>query len=296
MRFEVNNYVPGLDITVTGASYIGAPVSHTAMYITKKVQHLLVALNDAEGCLVFAESGMIIPDDLKERHGFLFVDNPQLAYAEFADAFDTEKQEKEKKIPFLNDKGAFISQTARIAEDAYIEPNCIIGPEVVVGRNARILAGCVIKNAIIGDNFLANECAVIGANGFTMATDQDNNKYRIPSLGGVIIGNNVEVGAHDNISRGAAGNTLIDDYVKIDAMVHIGHDAHLMKNVEITAGSIIGGFDIIGEGVYVGLNSAVKNRKSIGTGAVVGMGTNVIDDVLEGTTVIGNPAKKMKRR
>ena len=69
-----------------------------------------------------------------------------------------------------------------------------------------------------------------------------------------------------------------------------------MKNVEITAGSIIGGFDIIGEGVYVGLNSAVKNRKSIGTGAVVGMGTNVIDDVLEGTTVIGNPAKKMKRR
>lgn len=296
MKFEACKYIQGADFTVKGASYIGAPVSNTAMYITKKVKHLLDALNNVEECLVFAESGITVPAELKEKHGFVFVDNPQLAYAEFADAFNEEKQKMEKTIPFLNIKGAYISQTAKIAEDTYIEPGCVIGPDVVIGYNSRILAGCIIKNAVIGDNFLANECAVIGANGFTMATDSDNNKYRIPSLGIVRIGNNVEIGAHDNISRGSAGDTLIDDYVKIDAMVHIGHDVHLKNNVEITAGSIIGGFDILGEGVYVGLNSSIRNRRHVGAGAVIGMGTNVLDNVPEGITVIGSPAKEMKKR
>lgn len=285
-----------MDYSVKGASYIGSPISNTAMYITKKVQHLLVNLNDAEGCLVFAESGMIVPDRIQAKHSFVFVDNPQLAYAEFAERFSKEKQKEESAIPYINMKGAYVSQKANVAKDAYIEPGCVIGPNVIIGENAHILAGCVIKNAVIGANFVANEYAVIGSNGFTMATDANGNKCRIPSLGGVTIGNNVEVGAHDNISRGSAGNTIIDDFVKIDALVHIGHDVHLCKNVEITAGSIIGGFDTIEENVYIGLNSALRNRITIGADAIVGMGTNVIDNVSKEKTVIGNPAKTIKGR
>ena len=113
---------------------------------------------------------------------------------------------------------------------AYIEPGCFIGHNVKIGDNARILYGSVIKNAVVGDNFLCNEYALIGANGFNMAEDLDGNKIRIPSLGYVIIGNNVEIGAYNNISCGSGGDTIIEDWVKIDAHVHLGHDVHLKKN------------------------------------------------------------------
>ena len=143
--------------------------------------------------------------------------------------------------------------------------------------------------------FLCNEQAVIGANGFTMATDRNGNKLRIPTLGGVRIGNHVEVGAHDGISCGSSGNTIIEDYVKLDALVHIGHDVHLEKNVEITAGVIIGGFCTLGEEAYAGINSCLRNRRTIGSNVTIGMGTTVIRDIPANTTVVGNPARELKK-
>lgn len=296
MENEYDKVISDAVFSVKGASYVGSPVSDSAMYITNKVQHLLDNLYDVDNCLIFAESGMIIPDLLQTKHRFVFADNPQLTYAKFAEHFNKEKQKKENAIPFDNVKGAYISQKAVVARDAYIEPGCVIGPGVIIGENACLLAGCVIKNAVIGANFIANEYAVIGSNGFTMATDTYGNKCRIPSLGKVKIGDNVEIGAHDNISRGSAGDTVIDDNVKLDALVHIGHDVHLYKNVEITAGSIIGGFDTLEDNVYIGLNSSLRNRITIGEKSIVGMGTNVISNVSKKVTVIGNPAQIMKRR
>ena len=139
-------------------------------------------------------------------------------------------------------------------------------------KKARILSGTIINNAVNGDNFMSNEYAVIGANGFTMADDKNGNKVRIPSLGKVIICDNVEVGAHDNISRGSAGNTKLSDNVKLDAFVHVGHDAILHKNVEVTAGVIIGGFEEFGNSTFIGLNVILRNRIIIGSNAIIGMG------------------------
>lgn len=163
-------------------------------------------------------------------------------------------------------------------------------------RKLSAYAGTVIKNAMIGDNFVSNEYAVVGAYGFTMINGDDGNKIRIPTLGKVHIGNNVEIGTHDNISCGSAGNTQIDDNVKIDALVHIGHDAHIGKNTEVTAGSIIGGFVDIGENVFIGINSCVRNRKTIGNNTVVGMGSVVVKNVKKDCTVIGNPAEQLVKQ
>lgn len=140
----------------------------------------------------------------------------------------------------------------------------MIGHGVRIGKNARILARTVIKNAVIGDNFICGENNTIGTYGFIMADDDSKNKIRIPSLGGVLIGNNVEVGSSANISRGSAEDTVIEDNVKIDALVHIGHDVYIHRNVEITASAVIGGFDELMEGVYVGINAAVRNRRRVG--------------------------------
>ena len=79
----------------------------------------------------------------------------------------------------------------------------------------------------------------------------------------------------------------------MDALVHIGHDARIKKNVEIAAGAIIGGFDVIGEGTFIGINACIRNRITMGTGSMIGMGATVVKGVDSKQTVVGNPARPM---
>ena len=297
MEISTNNYSSVQDFSIVGTSYIGAPRSNTAMFVSKKVGQLIAALANVKECLVFAEAGLEVPDNIREKHCFVFSGNPQGEYAKFTETFFDEEEKENVVVGYeALPNGVFISKTAKIGENAIIEPGVVIGPGVIIGKNARIYAGAVIKNAVIGDNAIINEKAVIGANGFTMANDAAGNKIRIYSLGKVIIGDNVEIGAHDNISRGSGGNTVIEDSVKIDALVHVGHDVHLHKNVEITAGAVVGGFVDAQEGTYIGINAVIRNRIVLGAHSFVGMGATVTKSVADGITVVGNPAKPYKKQ
>lgn len=292
MEYNVNRIIENRDFMIYGMSYIGAPRSNTAMFITRKVEHLLSALEPVNECLVFAEDGIAVPEKLLNNHAFHFSAKPQQAYAKFAEKFAEERFIEERKLKFnLMPGGYYVSEDVTIPDDAYIEPGCVIGPDVEMGKNARILAGTIIKHTSIGDNFFSNQYAVIGSNGFTMAEDENGNKLRIPTLGKVIIGSNVEIGVHDNISCGSGGDTVIEDYVKIDALVHIGHDNHLCKNVEVAAGTILGGFVTIGKNTFMGINSTVRNRINIGDSAFVSMSSAVMKEVGAETSVLGNPAR-----
>lgn len=292
MKYNVSQVVNGKSFDIFGMSYIGAPRCNTAMFVTKKVEHLLTALETVNECLVFAESGIEVPERLAKKHAFHFSKKPQLSYARFANEYADARFEEEKKLKFnLMPGGYYVSEDVDIPENAYIEPGCVIGPDVQLGKNARILAGTIIKHTTVGDDFLSNEYAVIGSNGFTMAEDEEGNKFRIPTLGRVVIGSNVEVGAHDNISCGSGGDTVIESFVKLDALVHLGHDVRLQENVEITAGGIIGGFDNLGVHSYVGINAVLRNRINVGENAIIGMGSTVTKSVDANVTVAGNPAR-----
>lgn len=296
MKFDVSRLIPEKNFFIKGMSYIGAPRPNTAMYISKKVERLLGSLETVDNCLVFVEDGIQTTEALEKKHAFYFTANPQLEYARFAQLLEDERNAEDAKMKFVLTAGGYYkSESAVVGQNAYIEPGCVIGHRVKIGKNARILSGTVIRNAEIGDNFLANEFAVIGANGFNMAVDEGGNKLRIPTLGRVIIGDYVEVGAHNNISCGSGGDTILEDYVKTDALVHIGHDVHLHKNVEITAGAVIGGFAELGEHAYIGINAVIRNRISIGPHAFVGMGANVTKAVDANVIVAGNPAKPFEK-
>lgn len=282
------------DFVITGASYAGSPKNNTMMFITKKVKHLVDDLENVKECLVFLENGIEVSNALKEKHCFVFSDNPQLDYARFATQFAEQKMAKEAELGYeLTPEHYYIGKGCVIGKNAYIEPGVLIGHNVIIGDNAVILAGSVIKNAVIGNNFLCNERAVVGAFGFTMAEDDAGNKYRIPSLGKVVIGNDVEIGACCNVAMGSCGDTVFEDYVKLDALIHIAHDVHLCKNTEITAGAVLGGFAQLGEKSYLGLNSTIKNRIELGANCIIGMGATVIRPVSAGCVVAGNPAKPL---
>lgn len=292
IAYNVKDISEKHDFTVRGVSYIGNPKINTAMYVSKKVAHLVKNLEGLQNCLVFTEEGIEVADKIEKRNCFVFCRNPQLEYAKFVNAFAEEKRNMDSKRKYmLADAGYYLGENVQIGNNSYIEPGCLIGHDVIIGSNAVILAGSIIKNAVIGDNFFCNEKAVIGSSGFTICEDENGNKYRISTLGKVIIGNNVEIGAHDNISAGGCGDTIIEDYVKLDVLIHIGHEAHLHKNVELIAGTIVGGFADIGEDAYVGMNSSIRNRISVGSNSIIGMGSNVVRSVETKKTVVGNPAR-----
>ncbi len=292
MEISVSRYSDKHSFMIKGASYIGAPRSNTAMFITKKVERLLPALESVKECLVFAEDGIVVSKELSAKHAFVFSKKPQLEYARFANQFAEERFEKEKLLQFkLMPGGYYLCEDSFVDEDAYIESGCVIGPDARIGKHAKLLANCVVRRCTIGDYFIANENSVIGANGFTMAEDEDGNKTRIPTLGRVLIGNNVEVGTQNNVSCGSGGDTILEDNVKMDSLIHIGHDVHLHKNVEVTAGVTFSGFVDAKEGTYIGVGAVLRNRITLGEHSFIGMGSNVTKSVEAGIIVAGNPAK-----
>ena len=296
MNINVNELDPAYDFAVTGASYIGAPRANTVMYISGKVEHLLRNLSSVADCLVFAEDSITVPDELRKKHCFVMTPNPQAAYAGFLCRETAKEDEEDRQKRYTRTEGGYyVGENVRIGENARIEPGVLLGHDVVIGRDAVILAGAVIKHAVIGDHFYCNENAVVGENGFVMAEDREGNKFRVPTIGKVVIGDHVEIGAMDGICRGSAGDTVIEDHAKLSALIQIAHDAHIGKNAEITGGCAVGGFAVIGEHSFLGLRAAVKNRVTIGRNCTVGMGAVVIRDVADGLTVCGNPAKPLNK-
>ena len=227
---------------------------------------------------------------------FIYSDNPSREYARFVTKFYNVwfEAEKKKKYMYTAD-GYYCGENVVIGKNAYIEPGCLIGHDVIIGDNACIYAGTIIKRSVIGNNFLANEGAVIGTSGFTMAEDENGNKFRIPTLGNVIIGNNVEIGANCNIACGTGGSTIIKDYVKMDGLTYVGHDAYICENVQLAAGVIIAGFAHVNEHAHMGINACVRNRVIVGENSYVGMGSTVTKNVKPEVVVVGNPAKILEK-
>lgn len=148
--------------------------------------------------------------------------------------------------------------------------------KVIKGKNCRIKKG-----------------AVIGGDGFNYQKNRNGKNELVTHIGGVKIGDNVDVGSCTVIDRGIIGDTVIHSDVKIDNLVHIAHDCQIGNGTLIAAGVILGGKVIIGKNCFIGLNATIRQKIKIGDGALVGMGAVVVNDVPPGVTVVGNPARPL---
>lgn len=178
-----------------------------------------------------------------------------------------------------------------------IHPSATVAPGVVLGRNISIGANAVIMHAIIGDNVTIYPGAVIGSEGFGFAHDnRDDNGalIRFPHYGNVIIEDDVEIGANTVIDRGTLGSTIIRKGVKIDNLVHVAHNADIGENTALVAHSMVAGSVTIGAGSWIAPHVAIRDRRHVGKGVVAGLGAIIVNDVEDGQTVIGLPAKGIK--
>ena len=207
------------------------------------------------------------------------VPRPRLAFAKVANKFFLKK---------------IIAGPVKIPRTTKIGPNCIFLGDVEIGENCALYGNITILGHVkIGNNVVINPGAVIGAEGFGYEPDEDGMLVQFPQIGGVIIEDNVEIGANTCVDRGALSDTIIREGTKIDNMVHVAHNVVIGKNCRIICLVGIGGSVEIGDGSFVGISASIKNQKKIGENVVVGMGAVVTKDIPDNTTVIGNPARPM---
>ena len=134
----------------------------------------------------------------------------------------------------------------------------------------------------------------IGTQGFGFERDEHGVPVRIPHLGEVRLGLDVEIGACTVIARGTIGDTIIGDHVKLDDHVFVAHNVEIGESTLVVAGAVICGSVKIGKRCWIGANSTIKEHVKIGDDAFVGMGAVVLDDVAENAVVVGNPARFLR--
>lgn len=165
-----------------------------------------------------------------------------------------------------------------------IDPTAIIGPGAIVLPRVKIGARVVIGPG-----------AVIGAAGFGFATGKSGVPRRIPQLGGVVIEDDVHVGALSTIASGTLGPTVLRRGVKLDDQVHIAHNCEIGEGTVIAAQTGIAGSVFVGRGVLMGGQVGVADHLRIGDGARIAAKSGVIGDIAPGTTVAGYPAVERQR-
>jgi UDP-3-O-[3-hydroxymyristoyl] glucosamine N-acyltransferase len=146
---------------------------------------------------------------------------------------------------------AVIEDGAEIGPRAFVGPGCIVGAGCVVGPDCRLVARVTLcEGTRLGERVLIHPGAVIGREGFGFARDGDRWE-RIPQLGGVRLGNDVEIGANTTVDRGALGDTVIEDGAKLDNLIQIGHNCLIGENTAMAACSGISGSTRIGRNCTV---------------------------------------------
>ena len=183
--------------------------------------------------------------------------------------------------------GASIAAAAQVAASAWVGPNAVIGAGVVIGERCSIGPNCVVEEqARIGDDCelqasvtichevtLGARCvikqgAVVGSDGFGFARGPDG-FVRVPHLGAVRVGNDVEVGANTTIDRGTIEDTLIENGVKLDNLVQVGHNCRIGANTMIAGCVGISGSTIIGRRCMIGGAVGIVGHLEIGDDVVV---------------------------
>jgi len=180
---------------------------------------------------------------------------------------------------------------ARIATGSRIWAGCYVGYGVQIGVHSVLYPRVtVLEHCVIGERAVIHSGAVIGSDGFGFNVDEKGVRTKIPQIGIVYIGNNVEIGANVTIDRARFGRTYIGDGVKIDNLVHIAHNVVIQDHAVVVAQVGISGSTMIESRAILGGQAGVAGHLVIGEGAVVGAQGGVTKDVRPGVYVTGYPA------
>ena len=303
------------------AKYIGAaldgdanvPISGIAsaerartedLIYAESAKHLPVAASSAAVCVIATPGARLAGKTILES------DDPKFAFAKAADWL-LAKPAREEGIH----RTAIVAPSAAIAASASVGPYAVIEDEAeigagshigafcFVGRGARIGANCTLhprvtlySGARIGDQVQIHSGAVIGADGFGYVYGEGRH-WKFPQIGGVQVGDEVEIGANATIDRGSLDTTSVGRDVKIDNLVQIAHNVQIGEHSIVAAQTGISGSSTLGDRVIVGGQVGIADHCKIEDDARLGAqaGVPTGKTIRQGDTVWGTPARPLAR-
>lgn len=188
---------------------------------------------------------------------------------------------------------AFIGPRTTIGDRAIIYPNVFVGADCKIGEDSLIYPNVVIRESVtIGARAIIHAGAVIGDDGFGYV-QSDGRHVKIPQIGTVEIGDDVEIGANTTIARAALDKTIIKRGVKIDNHSHVAHNVVIGEDSMLIAYAKIAGGAVIGRNVLIAEDVGITDNITIGDGCMIGGGSKVYKSIPPGSVVWGAPAKSL---
>nr|HDM59236.1 UDP-3-O-(3-hydroxymyristoyl)glucosamine N-acyltransferase [Bacillota bacterium] len=284
------------DLVITGVSAIEAAGEGDISFVTDR-RHL--SLLDKT-----AASAVIVFEGIEEcRLPHIVSPNPYLSFVKLVNIFHPTFRPE----PGISQSAA-VSEEAQVASSAAvgafsfidagasIGPDSVIYPQVYIGRNVKIGRDTVIKpqvsildDTVIGDRCIVHSGAVIGSDGYGFINDKGRH-VKIPQIGNVVIGDDVEVGASVAIDRATFGSTMIGSGCKIDNLVHVAHNVTVGKNTLLVAQVGIAGSTSIGNNCTLAGQVGVAGHISIGDNVIAASKAGIPRDIPDGSVVGGIPA------
>ncbi|MNS46473.1 UDP-3-O-acylglucosamine N-acyltransferase [compost metagenome] len=196
---------------------------------------------------------------------------------------------------------AAIGPLAYVGTNARVGAGTIVHPGVAIGRNVTVGAGCILYPRVVlyddvqlGDRVILHAGTVVGSDGYGFVPDEAGHQLKIPQMGNVIIGDDVETGANVAIDRGTFGSTVIGRGTKLDNLVHIGHNDRIGEDCLIVSQVGISGSVTVGDRVTLAGQVGVAGHLSIGSDSMVLARTGVTKDLPPKSFVSGFPARPHK--
>jgi UDP-3-O-[3-hydroxymyristoyl] glucosamine N-acyltransferase len=192
--------------------------------------------------------------------------------------------------------GASIGERTRIGERCVVHPNATLYPDVVLGAGCVVHAGVVIREgSVLGERVILQPGVVIGGDGFGYVPDDSGALHKVPQIGCVVIGDDVEVGANTTIDRAALTQTALGDRVKLDNLIQVAHGCRFAPDVVVAAQSGFSGSTQIGRGTIVMAQVGVAGHLEIGTRAFLGARAGLHKSVPDYARVYGTPQMEDRR-
>lgn len=262
------------DLQVLGLAPLESASPHELSFLSHpKYQNQLSA--SMAGCVIL--SPQIFSLALRQK-ACIVAEQPYLYYARV-----TQLLKRVQKA----DVAPAIHPSAVVSPDAQVHPQAQIGPLCVVERGARIGAQTVLRsrvtvgeNCVIGDRCLLHSGVVVGADGFGFAPN-GNTWEKIEQLGAVRIGNDVEIGANTCVDRGALQDTVIEDGVKLDNLIQIGHNVRIGANTAMAGCVGVAGSATIGANCTVGGGAVILGHLSLADGVNISAASVVTRSILK---------------
>ncbi len=280
---EISGIAPLDGATASHITFLSNPKFRTRATSTQAAALILSPADDA-----------LIGDAY--RGARIIADNPYAYFARAAQFF--EELRATPPAPGIH-PAACIDPTATIAPSAHIGPHVIVQAGAVIGEQCIVDAGCFIghnaqigkathffarvvfhADCVIGERSIVHSGAVIGADGFGFA-NENGTWIKIPQTGRVVIGNDVEIGANTTIDRGALADTVIEDGVKLDNQIQIGHNCHIGAHTAMAGCVGVAGSATIGKYCTFGGAAMVLGHLTIADRVHVSSGSMVSRSILE---------------